>query len=79
MFRFIASDVSMSLYGPNHRKGDLMALELEIDETWIAFRKDWNKSPNVNEEFVNTIARCFKLIAHGLDELRNEFDDEPGN
>jgi hypothetical protein len=62
-----------------YRKEDLVALESEIDEAWVAFRKDWNKSPNVNEEFVNTIARCFKLIAHELDELRNEFDDEFGN
>ncbi len=56
-----------------------MALESEMENAWSAFRKDWNKSPNVNEEFVNTVAKCFKLIAHELDELRNDFDDETGN
>jgi hypothetical protein len=52
-----------------------MALEPEIDGAWVAFRKNWKDSPNVNEEFVDMTARCFKMIAHELDELRNEFDD----
>ena len=56
-----------------------MALENEIDEAWVAFKRDWKASPNVNEAFVDTTARCFKMIAHELDEMRNELDDLPNN
>jgi hypothetical protein len=63
------------MYGPVTSKGGAMALESEIDDEFEAFLRDWKDQPNVNEELVRTTARCLKKLAHEIDVLRNDVED----